>query len=463
VKALVSAWLLLAALVAWPLFALARPGGGQSYHAAPSHSSSSSHSYSPSHSSSSGPVGYSTGGGVNVSPGVALVLFIVIAVVVVIFLVKRNAADGQRLAVEVDRAAQDDSLAALRAQDPTFDGATFAARAQNVMAKVNDAWCAGNMGPARRLISDGVYVRFQTQLQILKQQGLRNAMADWRVLGCEVLTAESDPQWDTVHVKMTGQARDADVPATLSAQQAAEKAKSAPQKQYQEVWSFLRRRGGKSKAGVPALEGRCPNCGADLPLSEVVRCEYCKAVVNSGEHDWVLAEITQPEEWRPAATNSAIEGFAALEQKDGTISRQELEDRASVVFWKWIDARISGSRLKLERFCLMPGQPQLDQVQLRDVAVGSAELVSVEVDNGGYDRVEIDVVWSASVNGGAAQNQTSRVILTRLTSVTSKRGLSSLDCPNCGGPLADSDLAKCNFCGEPLAGGKAEWSLEAVA
>ncbi|MCU1281147.1 MAG: hypothetical protein JWM53_4693, partial [bacterium] len=50
----------------------------------------------------------------------------------------------------------------------------------------------------------------------------------------------------------------------------------------------------------------------------------------------------------------------------------------------------------------------------------------------------------------------------RASNATSKGGLNSLDCPNCRGPLADSDLAKCNFCGEPLAGGKHEWSLEAV-
>jgi hypothetical protein len=389
--------------------------------------------------------------------------FIIVAIIVIYVLVKKNAASGERATVQVDTTARDDGLAALRAQDPSFDVDAFTRRTADIMTKVNEAWCAGNMGPARRFISDGVYVRFQAQLQILKQQGLRNAMADWSVVGGELLQAESDAQWDTVHMRMTGSARDADVPATLTAQQAAEKAKSAPRQQYQEVWSFLRRRGSKSKAGVPALEGKCPNCGADLPISDVVRCEFCKAVVNSGEHDWVLAEITQPEEWRPSATSDDIQGFAALERKDATISRQELEDRASVVFWKWIDARISGSRVKLERFCLSPGEPVVDRVQLRDVAVGSAELVSVEVDNGGYDRCEIDVVWSASINGGAPQNQTSRVILTRLTSVTSKRGLSSLDCPNCGGPLADSDLAKCNYCGAPLAGGKAEWSLEAVA
>lgn len=456
------ALLLLMALLCVPLYALARPGGGQSYHAAPSHSASSSHSYSTGSSHS-----YSTGGGGgSMSPGAALTLLVILGIIVVIVMVTKKRG-GDRAEVMVDRSTQAEGLAALRGQDPAFEEAAFAERAKGVMAKVNEAWIAGAMGPARRHISDGVYVRFQTQLALLKAQGLRNAMADWSVVGCEVLAAESDAKWDTVHVKMTGQARDADVPANLGAQQAMEKAKHAPLVRYEEVWSFLRKRGAKSKNGVPALEGRCPNCGADLPVSDVVRCEYCKAVVNSGEHDWVLAEITQPEEWRPWMTNAEIEGLAALQAKDPAVSRQELEDRASVVFWKWIDARVTGTRARFERFCLQPGQPPAERAALSQVAVGSSELVSVAVGQDGpagkIDHCEVEIVWSASENGGQPVNTTSRVVLARDTNATSKGGLNSLDCPNCRGPLADSDLAKCNFCGEPLAGGKHEWSLESLA
>jgi len=318
--------LLLLMMVLMPLYALARPGGGQSYHAAPSHSSSSSHSYSTGSSHS-----YSTGGGSggSMSPGAALTLLVILGVIVVIVMITKKRG-GDRASVMVDSSTAAEGLAALRGQDPAFDDAAFAERAKGVMAKVNEAWIAGAMGPARRHISDGVYVRFQTQLQLLKAQGLRNAMADWSVVGCEVLAAESDAKWDTVHVKMVGQARDADVPANLSAQQAMEKAKHAPLVRYEEVWSFLRKRGSKSKDGVPTLEGRCPNCGADMPVSDVVRCEYCKAVVNSGEHDWVLAEITQPEEWRPWMTNAEIGGLAELTAKDPAVSRQELEEVTAV-------------------------------------------------------------------------------------------------------------------------------------
>jgi len=395
------------------------------------------------------------------SPGTAITLLVIFGVIAVIVMIAKKRG-GDRAGVMVDSSTAAEGLAALRGQDAGFDDAAFAERAKGVMAKVNEAWVNGNMGPARRFISDGVYVRFQTQLALLKAQGLRNAMADWSVVGCELLAAESDAKWDTVHVKMVGQARDADVPANLPTAQAIDKVKRSPLVRYEEVWSFLRKRGQKSKNGVPALEGRCPNCGADLPVSDVVRCEFCKAVVNSGEHDWVLAEITQPEEWRPWMTNADVEGLNTLQAKDPAVSRQELEDRASVVFWKWIDARVTGQRTRLERFCLAPGQPPAPAATLSQVAVGSSELVWVTVGEDGpdgpIDRCDVEITWSSAESG----NQVNRVSLARATTATSKGGLNSLDCPNCRGPLADSDLAKCNFCGEPLAGGKHEWSLEAV-
>jgi hypothetical protein len=397
---------------------------------------------------------------------IAIVVIVIVGGLVISFFrdnFKKSLEEAGRAQVDVDVPLAGQGVALLKQRDPTFDQQTFAARAATVMEKVNEAWCAGNMGPARRLISDGVYVRFQTQLQLLKHDNQRNVMADWAVTGCEILSAESDPQWDTVHVKLAAQARDVTVPATSTREQLAEAAAGARIMAYQEVWSFLRRRGGKSKGGVPALEGRCPNCGADLPLGDAVRCQYCKAIVNSGEHDWVLAEITQPEEWRAANTVAELPGLRALEAKDGTVSRQELEDRASVVFWKWIDARVTGQRTRLERFCLQPGQPPATPTQLTNIAVGSSELVQVIVDDNGLDHCQVDVIWSAQVDGGEYQNVTSHLYLARATTATSKRGLSSLDCPNCAGPLADSDLVKCNYCGEPLAGGKHEWSLEAVS
>jgi hypothetical protein len=391
------------------------------------------------------------------------VVLVIILLVVVIAIAQAKKARPERAQVAVNREAQDEGLSALRREDPSFDPAAFAQRTMQTMGKVNDAWQKGNMGPARRLISDGVYVRFQTQLALLKAQNLRNVMADWRPTSAELVAAEGDALWDTIHVKVAAEARDADVAANLSPADADKKARGAALQPYEEVWSFVRRRGKKSKAGQPALEGKCPGCGADLPISDVVRCEFCKAVVNSGEHDWVLAEITQPEEWGATATGD-VPGMEALRARDPSVSRQELEDRASVMFWKWIEAQVTGNRAKLDRFCLVKGEPAIEKHDLKQVAVGSSEVRGVVAGaEDGLDHAHLEINWSASVDGGEPTGMSVRVQLARSSQATSKRGLSSLDCPNCGGPLADSDAVKCTYCGEALTGGKSEWALENIA
>ncbi len=470
--------------------AAARPGGGQHYHAPtrsapsyhpPSHSTPSYHpspsyipvpvpipmgtSRYPSRSSSSG----SSGGG-SAFGGLFFALVIIGIILLIVWLVIRNRRP-QRASVGVDAGTQESGLLALRARDPGFDPAAFCERTRATTAKVNEAWVAGAMGPARRLISDGVYVRFQTQLALLAADGLHNVMADWKVLSADLLAAEGDDLWDTVHVKVAGAARDADVPLSLSPEQAQHKAASAPLSEYQEVWSFIRRRGKHTKEGIPALSGQCPSCGADLPVSDVVKCEYCKALVNSGEHDWVLAEITQPEEWRPQAVDEGVPGLLELRQRDPGTSRQELEDRASVMFWKWIEARSTGKRERLARFCVKPpldaasaAQLGLGLAKLKQVAVGSAEVLQVEpAGEDGHDHVSVEVRWSASVEGREPEGMVHVLTLGRSTQAQSKRGLSSLDCPVCGGQLADSDAVTCPYCGETQSGGKHEWALEAVS
>jgi len=470
----------------------ARPGGGQNYRA-PSRSSSSSRSYSaPSRSysgssssssyhgssgssypSSSGPtVVYIPGGGGSGCGGMGLLVVLGIIIVLVYFYYSSQQERMKRVRATIasERSTADQGLAALRSQDPEFEPQAFAERTRTVVKKVNETWLAGDMGPARQIISDGVYVRFTTQLALLHADGLRNAMADWRVISAEILAAESDPMWDTIHMKIVCAARDLDLPQNLTQEQSKKRLSAAPLDEYEEVWSFVRRRGKHSKKGVPALEGHCPNCGADMPRSEVVKCEYCQALVNSGEHDWVLAEITQPEEWRPGAALGEVPGLFELRQRDPSVSRQELEDRASVVFWKWVEARSTGKIEKLARFCIRPPTDAgnaaelglgTNPAKLRQVAVGSAELklASIAADS---SSAVIEIRWSASVDGAEPAFDIHEFVLSRSTGAVSKRGLSSLDCPVCGGQLAASDATTCSYCGTTLYGGKHEWALAAV-
>ena len=516
-RALVLA--LLVAFGAWLVggSAAARPGGGQTYRA-PSRStssSSSSRSYSsPSRSYSSGSSSssrssrssssssssssgssysgssssttvyvpsstYSSNSGSGCNGFSWVILILIVTVLIYRYLKGRraNSGDGERAKIDVDTTQAQAGIEALRKHDEGFDPQAFVERTRAVAAKVNEAWLAGSMGASRRVISDGVYTRFMTQLQLLKADGLRNVMADWRIVSADILAAEADENWDTVHVRIVGAARDMNVQIGQSDADVKKQVGRAKLDEYHEVWSFIRRRGKKSKKGVPALEGQCPNCGAPLPLGDVVTCDHCQALINSGEHDWVLAEITQPEEWRPRAATEEIAGLAALRTREATLSRQELEDRASVIFWKWVEARTAGKADKLARFCVKsPADAQvaaellMTPAKLRDVAVGSADLKRVEPSATGQagtlDRAVVEIRYSAAVDGGESDFDILEFVLARQADAPQhakfKRGLCSLDCPECAGQLATSDATTCTSCGATLGGGKQEWALLAV-
>jgi hypothetical protein len=288
-------------------------------------------------------------------------------------------------------------------------------------------------------------------------------MSDFRVVTTKIAAADADAMWDTVHVKVVGAARDADVPLNATPAEVKSVLGKKTVSEYQEVWSFLRRRGVKSKIRD---EAACPGCGAPLELGASMRCKFCNAVSNSGEHDWVLAEITQPEEWSPADSSGDAAGLADIRARDPAISRQELEDRASVLFWKWIEASATRKNEVLNRFGLTPGALHADPRPLFTIAVGSSDVRYVNAGAAlpnAMDQATLDIRWSAAASpDGEPQPHTAMVIMARLATAVSKRGLSSLDCPNCGGPLAESDAPTCTYCGEALTGGKNDWVLLSV-
>jgi hypothetical protein len=333
--------------------------------------------------------------------------------------------------------------------------------------KLRDAWCAGDMGPARAFVSDGVFSRFQVQLGLMQDENRRNVMADARVLSVSLAGAEDANPLDVVHVRVDAEARDTEVAWNANADQIRSALQRAPVEPYSEIWSISRCAGAQSKPAGYEVGRACPRCGAPLAQGETMKCRYCGALVCSGEHDWVLAEITQMVEWRPSGPGAT--GFAELRARDPGVAREVLEDRASYVFWKWVQAARSGQWTPLRK-CATPAflaaGGHLEPVRsVTDVAVGAAELVACEVDPGaqGFDYAHVEVAWSAR-RGGSHAHTSSKVVLrlARRTGVVSKPSLTALACPACGAPLVESESSACDHCGVELAAGAATWVLDAV-
>ena len=489
--------LLLALLLAAPL-AWGRAGGGQHY-SAPSHSAPSSH--------------YSTYSGGHSDSGNAWLLFYIashmtrgewealFAVLVLwwlgrwfyrAFLARPDAVPlrpppagpdygapggmpgfGRGPAVQ-EQGRMRQLLDGFKTRDPGFDEAAFVQRAAAAFSQIQAAWSSQDMAPARAFISDGVMERFSIGIELQKADGLRNRMSAVNVLDARIVEVESDPHFDTLHVRLDASAVDTDV----SLRDGRRVGGSNGPARFVEIWSFLRRPGAKTSAAKPGpIEGYCPSCGAPLNIADAAQCGACKSWVNSGEYDWVLSEITQESEWAVRGSGEAVPGYAELARRDPLLNTQFLEDRASVAFWRWQQALAQQSSRALrcvatEAYCrALDADAAARQYSYRDSGVGAVEVLAFEPAEP-LDLAHVGVKWSgqqyqAGAGRDAPHSEVLRqhvIVLGRRggASTDSRSGLSSCRCPNCGAPPSSREQAACEYCGTPFNDGSRQWVVTQI-
>lgn len=475
----VAAFVLLLSALSWPLVALARVGGSEHYN--------------------SGNSGSSGGGGGDIGPLIDLLIFLVfrhpcIGIPLVLLLIgaaiwyqrqqgdssTRKAidrAEGERRTA-VSSANVDQWTAALKAKDPTFDLLPFLDRTKRLFVELQEAWFLRDLEPVRRHLSDATFQRLSTQLKLMDLQGIRDAIADPQVLDLQLIGLEQTTAFDTVHIRVTASLRDDDAPNTFTDEQARQKAQKKSPEKFTEVWSFVRKPGAQTKVGDDGFQGKCPNCGAPFSGGAANRCEFCSAIVNSGQHDWVVAEITQAAEY--SSSHETADGIARTRQADPAFSTELLEDRASLSFWRWVEAQVTADSSRLVKLASPAFLKELEQQigSLRssnrkklflECAVGSVDTRLLSTD-GPDELASLEIRWSARIavfpEGGKPPNMPSQpqrwvMVLQRRAGAQTPagNGMATNRCPTCAAPLSDNGQPSCEFCGTLLASGERDWII----
>jgi len=374
------------------------------------------------------------------------------------------------------------ALERLQQRDPGFSPDAFASRCIRLFPTLQEAWTRGSMQPVRACLSDGVYERLQIQLAMMEACGVRNTVSEVRVKSARVAGVRSDAFFDTVHLAITASARD----ETVRVQNGARVGVGHGDEPFTEIWSFLRRPGARTLSSPGLLEGFCPNCGTRLEVGDSAVCPSCRSVINSGEYDWVLAEITQEVVWqdRPDRT---VPGLEAMVRKDPAFNVQHLEDKASVMFWRHRAAEFFGSEAYLKKLAapeyldrarpLFQSLPDGTRRFLADAALGSVEVMDIVLAESGGARDAVRVKITASGHTEVARLPTflppapsrssplvQEYILERNADArtSAKNTLTSAHCPGCGAPETLSTSGACEYCGLPQNDGGSGWVLARV-
>jgi hypothetical protein len=368
--------------------------------------------------------------------------------------------------------------ASLAASDPAFSETDFYSRAKTAFTKLQDAWCAQDLKNVRPFISDAIFERFSIQFDEQKSFGYRDQMRQIQVGTILMAEVAADDMFDVATVRIEASAID----QRISLGDGKIIGGSNQPEAFAEYWSFLRRRGVKSDPSKPGLiEGQCPNCGAPIAMNQSAKCDHCGAQLRSGEYDWVLAEITQESEWHPGRRTD-LPGESDLRRVDPQFNRVDLEDRASVVFWRKSMADRLGKidplrKTALDDFCQKYAENfKPDEHGMRkffgDCAVGSAHALAVNQD-AEKNRAIVEIWWEGAAitqppEGRPAAGMRSRghhiYLLERKAGVSSdpSQSVSSAHCPNCGAPAGADISSACPFCGTVLNDGSRGWVLKQI-
>ena len=357
-------------------------------------------------------------------------------------------------------------LADIQSRDPRFFEEGFLNHAKSSFIKIQSAWAKQDMTGARALISDGVFIRFSSQLALQKSNHIKEIMEDLKVSQEAILAVDSTSFFDVIHVSFTASCVNYKVYADTGLYFDGNK---SPE-EFSEVWSFVRRKGAKTLERG-SLEGACPNCGA-IQKTDRVQCEACGSFLNSGENDWVLALITQDAEWRMVKPESQVIGWDDFTGSDAAMDLISLQDRVSILFWKMRQAYHLKNADFIARFSsdsYLEGFKKEIASALPEAyfneAVGAVEVLELER-KPDFEWAHVSVRWMADGSLG-------KVFRDWVFSVKRKNGVQSnpktvlnffgsFHCQGCGAALADGDSPTCQYCGRTLNDWVYYWVLDSV-
>lgn len=352
-----------------------------------------------------------------------------------------------------------------------FNKKEFLKRVEETFVRIQRGWEAQSLIGVRNLISDGVYQKFNTQILMMKSLKQYNIIEYLRVMDTKIVGIEVDGAYDIVHVEIKASINEKFVSMIDSS------LNENIEETFKEYWSFIRK---KSHSNGNLLDSNiCPSCGAqleDVEDIEVAKCQYCNSILNTGEYDWVLSEITQRSIDISIGMNrrkELTEKFQEMFGRGVDFSKQLLEDKVSNGVVQ-IDKAIALNKPYLaKRFVTDEIYEQIatnkegyifNRYYTTDCGLYVIDedkenyYVKVNVERE-YQRVRLIDNKIVPIDTDF-KKKTARVKLMKKKEESEIKGsIYANQCAVCGGALEDTIDTHCPYCGEVIADPRYDWII----
>jgi predicted lipid-binding transport protein (Tim44 family)/uncharacterized Zn finger protein (UPF0148 family) len=361
------------------------------------------------------------------------------------------------------------------AKNPDFDTFKFKDKVRTAFTEIQNAWMFQDLSNVRKWITDGVYQRFHTQFIMMKQIEQMNEISNINIHHVFIDDVETDGVYDIVHVGIQYSMYDGFESKKFT------RLNDGGTIQATDFWSFIKKSGVKEKDLYHTTN--CPNCGGNLPADggETAKCPYCSTITYLGDYDWILAEITQPDDYYNSNAKYEKQGKfskkirAQMDEKQD-FSLQLLEDKASNGYMQIMTALMLKKPEITRRFVSDALYEKIEQQLKSEPAFVFNRLYLNHVTSfdfykeNGKDNIVVALKRSSqkikNTNSSAPHfeqsifSQDEVLIMSRDTGAGKPQGsLYAHSCPNCGAPIKDTIELNCTYCNAQLNSTKYEWII----
>ena len=200
--------------------------------------------------------------------------------------VRRSSDQGMNVNLP-DRTGQIENI--IKNNDPNFSASDFVSFVKRVYIDIQTAWCKRDLSTVRVFLHENLYDATTKQIQAKIEQGVVFHYESMVVNTAYLTSYAKDEKFEYLTLYLN---------ARMIDWQEDEKTGKILRGDKTTRWDlrykmkFMRSAGVLTKEAVAgAEEHNCPNCGAPLEMMSSAKCDYCNAIVTTGQYSWVLSDF----------------------------------------------------------------------------------------------------------------------------------------------------------------------------
>jgi predicted lipid-binding transport protein (Tim44 family) len=375
----------------------------------------------------------------------------------------------------------------IRDQDPGFELEVFLQRAEMIFFLVKRGIQLSDAAAVRPYLGDAVFAAVSGAITAAKTQHRHALLESLNVRAVHIQSAECDAagQSIVVHFDLVYRAKTLNDANQVLADEGADH-------RHGERWLFTRKAGAKTPVNGGVVAARCPVCGAELRLNLDGTCTHCRSSVTNGASDWIIADVQNApfmgytgDSSLAVAASSVAEGVAGLAASDPSFAMDAFIGRTKTAF-RALQAAWCGQNLDAGRAFLSPGAYFSWRAQLETMAAEGRRNVMENLVVRRIDPVRIvhgrvfdDVTVRVTATAADFEiDQNNHIVFGDRTvrpftedwtfqrsvgvATLQKPGTLENTCPNCGAPIALTQIGECRYCKAAVTSGKFDWVVSRI-